>query len=140
VLKMDKKRILGKIKELDGYLEELDSVRPKEFEDYTNSISTKRSCERILQISIEIVLDICNVIISNLNLGIPSDESDIFSKLKNKKVINEKMAITLDEMKGFRNILVHRYGIVDDEKVFEVLSDKLSDFEEFKSQILKYLK
>jgi uncharacterized protein YutE (UPF0331/DUF86 family) len=137
---MDKKRILGKIKELDGYLEELDSVRPKEFEDYTNSISTKRSCERILQISIEIVLDICNVIISNLNLGIPSDESDIFSKLKNKKVINEKMAITLDEMKGFRNILVHRYGIVDDEKVFEVLSDKLSDFEEFKSQILKYLK
>ncbi len=46
----------------------------------------------------------------------------------------------LTDMKGFRNILVHRYGEIDDEKVFEILSERLADFEKFKEQILKFLK
>ena len=40
-------------------------------------------------------------------------------------------------MKGFRNILVHKYGVVDDELVFEMLSEKLGDFELIIKEILK---
>lgn len=137
---MDKNRILAKFKELENYLDELETIKPKEFEEYINSVEKKRSCERLLQISIEIILYICNILISNLRLGIPADESDIFVKLNNKKVISKGMAVVLDEMKGFRNILVHRYGSVEDEKVFEILKDKLGDFERFKEEILKYIK
>ena len=43
----------------------------------------------------------------------------------------------LSKMKGFRNILVHKYGIVDNELVFEFLSNELDDFEKFKQEILK---
>ena len=43
----------------------------------------------------------------------------------------------LKNMKGFRNILVHKYGVINDELVFEVLSEKLEDFEKFKQEILK---
>ena len=50
------------------------------------------------------------------------------------------MADTLSNMKGFRNILVHKYGIVDDELAFEMLSEKLEDFEKFKDEILRFLK
>ena len=42
-------------------------------------------------------------------------------------------------MKGFRNILVHKYGVVDDELVFEMLKEKLSDFDIFKHEILTNL-
>ena len=42
-------------------------------------------------------------------------------------------------MKGFRNILVHKYGVVDDELVFEMLKEKLSDFDMFKQEILANL-
>jgi len=62
---------LSKIDELDSHLDEFDDIKPKGFEEYESSIKDKRACERLLQISIETVLDICNIIVSNLKLGVP---------------------------------------------------------------------
>ena len=42
-------------------------------------------------------------------------------------------------MKGFRNILVHKYGEVDDEISYENL-EKLSDFDLFKEEVIFFLK
>jgi len=137
---MDKKRMLSKIDEMNSYLEELENIKPLSFEEYKNSIEKKRACERLLQISIETALDICNIIISDLKLGLPSTEEEIFQKLERKKIISPKMAKVLNNMKGFRNILVHKYGIVNDELVFENLSEKLEDFDKFKEEILKFIK
>jgi uncharacterized protein YutE (UPF0331/DUF86 family) len=137
---MDKKRILVKIDEMDSYLEEIESIKPSSFEEYKNSIEKKRACERLLQIAIESVLDICNILISGLKLGLPSTEEEIFQKLESKKIISHRMAEILNEMKGFRNILVHKYGTVNDELVFENLSEKLEDFDKFKEEILNYIK
>lgn len=136
---MDKKRILTKVDELDSYLEELEGIKPIEFEDYVNSVEKKRACERLLQISIEVLIDICNILISELKLGIPSDEDEVFSKLENKKIISKKMSDILKEMKGFRNILVHKYGAVDNEIIFEMLNEKLGDFDKFKNEIILFL-
>ena len=43
-------------------------------------------------------------------------------------------------MKGVRNILVHKYGTVKDEIIFEIVSEKLGDFEKFKEEIINFLK
>lgn len=136
---MDQERILSKFDELEGYIEELEKIKPLEFDDYKRSIEKKRACERLLQISVEIVIDICNILVSKLRLGLPSNEEDIFIKLEKKNFISKNMKNKLVEMKGLRNILVHRYGEIDDEKIFEVLSDNLNDFEKFKEEILKIL-
>jgi uncharacterized protein YutE (UPF0331/DUF86 family) len=39
-------------------------------------------------------------------------------------------------MKGCRNILVHEYGHVLDEIIFERVSTRLGDFVEFRRQVL----
>lgn len=41
-------------------------------------------------------------------------------------------------MKRMRNVLVHRYGRIEDEKVYEVLENK-SDFVKFKEEVLKVI-
>lgn len=137
--KIDKEKILSKIDQIDLYLEEIEKIKPIDYEEYKRSIEKKRACERLLQISIEAVIDISYIIVSNLRLGIPSDEDILFEKLKEEEIISEKVFIMLKNMKGFRNILVHKYGEVEDEKVFENL-DNLNDFEKFKQEILKFLK
>jgi len=43
-------------------------------------------------------------------------------------------------MKGLRNILVHRYGSVDDEIVYNSLSAELNDFHDFIDEVLKFTK
>src|SRR5438046_1994150 len=97
---IDKEKILSKIDDLNKYLDELDEIKPLNFDEYKKSIEKKRSCERLLQISIEAVIDICNIIISNLKLGIPSDEDMVFEKLGGKKIISVKVKNILKEMKG----------------------------------------
>lgn len=136
---MDKERVLSKIDEIDSYLEELEKIKPSSFEEYGKSIEKKRACERLLQISVESVIDILNLIVSELKLGLPSDEKEVIEKLKNKKVISKELRKILIDMKGFKNILVHKYGTVDDELVFENLSENLEDFDKFKKEILNYL-
>ena len=136
---MDKKRIITKIAELDSYLEELDKIKPDNFDNYICSIEKKRACERLFEISIETVLDICNIIISELKLGLPSNEEQVFDKLYQSKIISEKVLAKIKGMKGFRNILVHKYSEVKDELVFENV-DNLEDFDDFKEEILSFLK
>ena len=136
---LDKEKIMSKLDELNGYLEELNEIKIDDFNEYIGSIEKKRASERLLQVSIEVVIDVCNIIVSNLKLGIPYDEDMLFKKLKEKDIISEKMKDILRNLKGFRNVLVHKYGEVDNERVFENI-EKLQDFDDFKEEILTFLK
>lgn len=137
---LDKKRILVKIDGLDGYLDELEQIAPAKlkFKEY-QEIEKKRSCERLLQLSIEAVIDICKLFVSGMRLGLPAEENALFDKMQKKKLLSKEMAVTLKEMKGFRNILVHEYAAVDDELVFKAIKTKLKNFMKFKKEILVVL-
>jgi len=135
---LDRERILAKLDELDAYLKELREIAPASFEAYKGA--SKRACERLLQISIECTLDICKLFVTGLRLGLPAEEDDLFEKLREAKIITTGMAEKLKEMKGFRNIIVHQYGRVDDQIAFQILKNNLGDFEEFKKQMLESLK
>ena len=103
---LDKERILAKIDELDVYLNELVQIIPADFEEY-QQIEKKRCCERLLQLCVECVIDICKLFVSGLRLGLPSEENDLFDKMVKKEILPKQMNSLLKEMRGFRNILVH---------------------------------
>ena len=103
---LDKERIMSKIAELDSFLGELKQVSPATFDEY-QAVEKKRSCERVLQLCIECIIDVRKVLVSGLKLGLPSDKNDLFNKLHAKRIISKEMAKTLREMRGFRNILIH---------------------------------
>jgi len=136
---LDKERILIKIDELRGYLQELAQIMPSDFNEY-QSIEKKRSCERLLQLSIESVIDMCKILVSSLRLGIPSEEIDLFESLFRKGIITDKILRMLKEMRGLRNILVHEYAEVDDKLIFKILHTRLNDFDNFIKIILNFIK
>jgi uncharacterized protein YutE (UPF0331/DUF86 family) len=137
---VDRERVLSKIAELRGYLEKLKEITPKTLEEYERSELERRACERLLQISIECVLDVCDIIFSGLKLGVPVSEEDIIEKLNHARVITDTATRMLNGMRGTRNILVHRYPYVDDEKIFRSLTTELKDFDIFMDEILNFLK
>ena len=121
-------RIREKIYELNSYLKELDSIIPNSLKEYHDTIAVRRGCERLLQISIECLIDILFLMAKEHKLSIPYDESNLIEELKNHDIITAQNATILKEMKGFRNILVHRYGKLDDELVFRYLQKNLDEF------------
>ena len=136
---LDRERILGKIDQLEGYLRELRTIVPQDFAAY-QKVEKRRACERLLQLSIGAVIDVCHLLVTGLRLGIPAEEDDLFEKLEAAGVISPQTRETLREMKGFRNILVHEYARIDDRMVYEVARSRVGDFETFKEEILRYLK
>ncbi len=136
---MDRERILSKIAELEGYLEELRIILPKDFEEF-QKIEKKRACERLLQIAIEAVIDICYLLVRDLRLGLPSDEEDIFDKVEKAGIIQGELQRTLRKMRGFRNILVHEYGHVDDWIVYQMTRQGFESFDMFRNAIFHFLR
>ena len=136
---LDKERILGKVDDLNSYLDELKQVAPNNYEEY-QKIEKKRSCERLLQLCIECAIDVCKLFVSGLKLGLPSEENDLFTKMQKKKIISKKMGSLLKEMRAFRNILIHEYASVDDELIYEKAQTRLEDFKTFKKEVLTALK
>ncbi|MBI2971263.1 MAG: DUF86 domain-containing protein [Candidatus Aenigmarchaeota archaeon] len=64
----------------------------------------------------------------------------IFEKLRKHGVISVEMLGALKRMRKFRNVLVHRYGIVDDRKVFANIQANLSDFMRFRKAVARFLR
>jgi len=43
-------------------------------------------------------------------------------------------------MVGLRNILIHEYGRIDKKRIYKILKEQIRDLEEFKRQIIKFLR
>jgi len=135
---VDRERVLAKLDALDRYVGELRKMAPAGLESY-RELEKKRACERTIQLCVETVIDTCALLVIGLRLGLPGEPTDLFEKLVHHGAISPTIAATLQQMKGLRNILVHEYGDVDDERVFRVIRDRLGDFEAFKREILTFL-
>ncbi len=135
---LDRERILAKFDELEGYLREIREIAPSSFGEYQQT-EKKRACERLLQISVERVIDVCSLIVAGLRLGLPAEEDDLFEKLEQAGIVSGEMRETLKRMKGLRNILVHEYGRIEDRIVYNTLKERLSDFAAFREQSLPAL-
>lgn len=128
---MDIERIKDKLSELKVYIMELDEDIPEDEEEYIEERVPRRACERTFQLACEDVLDICNLIIAGKALGLPKDNRDSIKKLSDIKIIPDKLSARLEDMVSFRNLLVHRYGKVDDSRAYHYLKEEIGDLSDF---------
>ncbi|HLC19464.1 MAG TPA: DUF86 domain-containing protein [Candidatus Nanoarchaeia archaeon] len=135
-----REKIIQKLDMMDSYLNELESMLPSTVDDYIENLQVRRACEKTIELAIEKVIEILSSIIVEKRFGIPSSEESIIEIAQKNKVLSISLAKKIRAMKGFRNILVHKYGEVEDEQVFQYFSNELGDFDLFKREILKFVK
>ncbi len=133
---MDKVRLMLKIRELESYLNELEELLPDDEKIYLKSLEKRRSIERELQIMIECVVDICMILLKEFKLGPPQNEENVLDLLTGKITNIEK----LKEMRGFRNLLVHKYGKIKDHLVFNFALNENEDFRVFINDVKNLMK
>ena len=108
-------------------------------DDFLSNYKIYGLAERYLQLSIECVLDIGNHIVSSLELKKPEKFQDIFLILGENSILPIHFAKKVAKMAGFRNILVYGYSDIDENLVYDSLTQDFTDFEEFIKYILKFL-
>jgi len=86
--------------------------------------------------SIQIIIDLACSYVSENNLGMPENYSDCITFLISNKYLDKNLGKRLTKMVGLRNLLVHEYGIIDVQKLYEYL-DHLQDIRDFAVAISK---
>jgi len=129
-----------KLAEIDENLKVVKENLPESFKEFEGLGLVKDGIYKKIEYNIENVLDVCAILSADLELGIPASEEDIVDKLMDAKVLTKGLGSTVKQMKGFRNILVHRYGRIDDKRAFADIKSGIGDFEKFRREAESFLK
>lgn len=125
-------RINDKIIEIEKYLEELEEIAPNNFNEYQRNLEKRLACERLFEKIIEAVIDLSFILSKFKNFKMPEEDEAIFDTLYEEKIITEKLSKKLKEAKGMRNFIIHQYGKINDELIFEAITEELAkDVNEF---------
>jgi len=135
-----KEEIKNKITVTADSIEIVKENFPDSFKNFSDSGLIKDGIYKKIEFAIESIIDIFNIINSDLRLGVPEVEEDVLNNLRKNKIFNSNILGLVEEMKGFRNILVHRYGEINDKQAFETIKAGLKDFELIIEEIEDFLK
>lgn len=105
---------------------------------WSNQLHVESLKLRLIQ-AIEDASSICAHLVSRFGSGAPTGYVECFAALQRHGVIDEVLAVRLQAMARFRNLLVHRYWQVDDTLVLQSAREDVSDLEDFLRQVGEYL-
>jgi len=125
-------RIKEKIKSIENFIEEIYSWLPEEYEDYAKDARTRAACQNNFEVISEYLVELAIYIIRLKKFRIPNDDESTFQILAENKIISEDLCERMINLRGMRNFIVHRYGEIDNLKVFIALAEEFrDDVEEF---------
>ncbi|NPE27044.1 DUF86 domain-containing protein [Methanococcoides sp. SA1] len=114
-----------KVVEIEKYLDELCRIFPQTFKEYMDNFEKRAACERYFEKIIEASIDLVFVIIKENKFRSPDSDRDALKVLVENDVVSESLAESLGNAKSMRNIIIHEYGQIDDELVFNSLKKEL---------------
>lgn len=136
-MSVNKDLIETRIREINDAVQMLRSLTSKEFIQL--NIYEKLSIRYLMIQLVEAASSICMHILLNVYNERAEGFPECFMRLGMKGVISKELADKLSSAARLRNLLVHRYWTIVDEKVYESVKDELVDFENFASNVRRFL-
>jgi len=121
----------NKIREVLQNIKIVDKYQNSTLDEIESDQTLSGAIQHYLYITCQSAIDLGEMYIEFSNYRVPYTYSDVFDVLFEQKVIDQKLATTLRNMAGFRNILAHQYGKVDFGIIHEVLTKKITFIEKF---------
>lgn len=131
--------IRRKLSRLNMYLEKLKPISNKSLEEYKSDLYLKFAAERLIQLIVECASDINNHVVVETENKPPEDYSVSFIRAADAGLILRQLAERLKGSAGMRNILVHEYMDIDDEKVHSAIPLAIKDYKEYLKQVEEFV-
>jgi uncharacterized protein YutE (UPF0331/DUF86 family) len=137
---IDSDRILQKIAYIREQVSAVeDLVKTSERQAILNDPWKLKGIKYSLQTAIEAMIDVAYHVIAKKYNYPPADARDALRALAGNGVITSDEFDTFTGMVGFRNRLVHGYQELSPERLYEIVTSRLGDFEKFNRSILKMI-
>lgn len=127
-----------KIEQILRFLE-AQLVRFEMKQDWNQDELSQLAMERMIQISIDSVLDIGNAMIDGFIMRDPGSYEDIIDILLDEKVITDEVALQFKNVLPLRKMIVQDYMEVPHEQLQSVFNENKSAFTQYPELIRNYL-
>jgi uncharacterized protein YutE (UPF0331/DUF86 family) len=130
------RELVGTMSDSVRRLRELGALPETEFlADFRNTESAKY----LMLVATESAIDLCNHIAARQGGRAPQGYADCFAVLADIGVIDDGLAQRLGQIARFRNLLVHLYWRVDNQRVYELISSSLKDIDAYIGTVLEWI-
>ncbi len=130
------KRKLSEIEKYFTIIKKYQSVSQQEiFADDT----LKGAVERYLYLLCQTAIDLAEAAVVHFKLRTPATYGEIFEILAENGLIGKDLSLKMKKMTGFRNILVHAYGEINQGIFYQILTKDINDISLFLEEIKKKL-
>ncbi|MGZ9814529.1 DUF86 domain-containing protein [Peribacillus simplex] len=126
-----------KIEQILGFLEK--QLGLFEGHDNWDGDLSELIAERLIQTSIDSVLDVGNAVIDGFIMRDPGSYEDIIDILQDEKVISEAKAIQFKKVLPLRKMLVQDFIEVNHKELHAVFSENIEAFKQFPDLVRNYL-
>ena len=136
---VDERVIATKLEQIEQYHGELrEKQRTLSRTEYLEDTTERRAVERMFENAIQACSDLAQHVATHAFDYDGETAKGAVRELDEQGVIDGSAADILVAAIGFRNVLAHEYGQVNDEEVYETLRIGLGVYEEFSQQIARW--
>lgn len=128
---INKELVQRKINNIENYIKEIEPLLKLEANEIVSDVLKLRTIERNFQLIVDTMLDINTHIISAKNLKAPETLQETFLILGDGGVLPFEFVKKIAPVVGLRNIVVHEYEKIDNEKMMCDVKDGASQFGEY---------
>ena len=134
---VNKELLETRFREINDAVQSLEELLIRGF--HRLSVHEKFSMRYLIIQAVEASSSICLHILYEVYNERAEGFPQCFDRLGQKGIIPSHLASDLASSARLRNLLVHRYWEIDDEKVFKSLEENLGDFEKFITHIRRFM-
>ena len=138
-MSFDFERIREKFLRSKKYWNKLRGMITKTSEEIERDFDSQLISERLFEVLSQTLLDICTHIIAQSNEETPQSYSDCMKKLEKLGVIKLETSEKLVSLIKMRNIIVHQYGEINYQFLYEGLRELYEAFPIFEEEILEWI-
>jgi uncharacterized protein YutE (UPF0331/DUF86 family) len=136
---VDRDLILAKVGLVKKHLNRIIEKRSVDVTEFLVDIDRQESILFNLQMAIQNCIDIAAHIVSDEGLGLPGSTSEMFYLLEENGFLDSVLTEKIVKAISFKNLIVHEYGRIDVERVFEVARKDIQDLNDFLVAIVEKL-
>ncbi|MEE9495865.1 MAG: DUF86 domain-containing protein [Desulfobacterales bacterium] len=136
---MDSDLIIAKAGSVRSHLNRVFEKRNIDLDSFLKDIDTQESILFNVQMAVQNCIDIAAHIISEKGLGVPGSTTEMFYVLGKNGYLDKDLTQKMVKAVGFRNLIVHEYGKIELEQVYEIAQNDINDLNEYLKAIIKKL-
>jgi uncharacterized protein YutE (UPF0331/DUF86 family) len=134
---VDRALVAAKVASVRDAVSRIREVLPADPEAFLADRTAREITVLNLFVAVQDCVSLATHWLADKGLDVPDTYADVFRSLGERGAVSPEVAARLAAASGFRNLIAHRYGVLDWSRVHSIATGQLDDLLEFCDQLAR---